>query len=418
MVGQDTQYNSCAPVVLFAYNRPEHTAKTLAFLQQCNLSEKTPLVVYLDGIKNIDDHGKQALILENLHNISHLKCFYSLVIKQREYNLGLTENIISGIGEVMAEYGRAIILEDDVLVAPSFLEYMNDALDFYKNEPMVWHISGWNFPVEVGGLPSTFLWRTALGWGWATWADRWNYYERDPQALIDEFDEVGIQNFNIYGSYNFWDQVISNATGKISTWAVFWYATIFKNGGLCLNPIRAMTTNIGFDGSGTHYASIEHSLPHDRSSSYHKDGFPIDLSENRKVVSSIIRFNNGLNNEKKSNQNKTNVDLKRLTRVSLSHHSHFSYLSEKKVAIFGTADLSLLIFQLLRLRGISVCAFLVSSPGQCKCIEGVPVGQSDQWQDFNPDIVINCIEGNHESVITSMLSDALPSCTIMSWRSL
>ncbi|HDZ8911663.1 TPA: hypothetical protein RUX66_004500, partial [Aeromonas dhakensis] len=139
---------------------------------------------------------------------------------------------------------------------------------------------------------------------------------------------------------------------------------------------------------------------------------------NRKVVSSIIRFNNGLNNEKKSNQNKTNIDLKRLTRVSLSHHSHFSYLSEKKVAIFGTADLSLLIFQLLRLRGISVCAFLVSSPGQCECIEGVPVGQSDQWQDFNPDIVINCIEGNHESVITSMLSDALPSCTIMSWRSL
>lgn len=165
MVGQDTQYNSCAPVVLFAYNRPEHTAKTLAFLQQCNLSEKTPLVVYLDGIKNIDDHGKQALILENLHNISHLKCFYSLVIKQREYNLGLTENIISGIGEVMAEYGRAIILEDDVLVAPSFLEYMNDALDFIKMSLWFGILVVGIFLLKSGGYHLLFCGEPPLGGG-------------------------------------------------------------------------------------------------------------------------------------------------------------------------------------------------------------------------------------------------------------
>ena len=161
-MGQNVQCNSCAPVVLLltiGQNiQPKHF-----LLQQCNLSEKTPLVVYLDGIKDIDDHGKQALILENLHNLSHFKCFHSLVIKQRRDNLGLTENIISGIAEVMAEYGRAIILEDDVLVSPSFLEYMNDALEFYKNEPMVWHISGWNFPIQSEGLPSTFCGEPPLG---------------------------------------------------------------------------------------------------------------------------------------------------------------------------------------------------------------------------------------------------------------
>ncbi|MEV3822110.1 hypothetical protein [Aeromonas dhakensis] len=410
----DKEY-TYAPIVIFAFNRPAHLKKTVSALSKCELAKSSKVIVFIDGSRDEEDVPKQKLMLDYLQSVVDFLC---VEVRVREKNVGLEINVSSGITDVMNEYGRAIILEDDILVSSHFLRYMNESLNFYQDRKEVWHISGWNFPLVEDDLPSCFLWRTALGWGWATWADRWNYYERDPQALLDEFDEMDIQAFNIYGSYNFWEQVVNNATGKIRTWAVFWYAAIFKNGGLCLNPSRAMTTNIGFDGSGTHGASIEHSLAHDRDFYYKRDEFPIDLSENRKVVSSIIRFNKLCDDYKKTNQNKTNIDLKRLVRISLSYQTHFSYLLGKKVAIFGTADISLLVFQLLRLRGISVCAFLVSASSQSEYIEGVPICQPYQWHALNPHVVINCIEGNHESVIASILSDALSSCSIISWRSL
>ncbi|EPC4025095.1 hypothetical protein ACRZOU_000785 [Aeromonas salmonicida] len=404
-----------APIVIFAFNRPEHFKKTVSTLAECELAKLSKVIVVVDGPRGEEDFSKQKVMLDYLQSVV---AFLSIEVRIRKKNVGLEINISSGITDIMAEYGRAIILEDDILVSTHFLRFMNESLDFYQDKKEVWHISGWNFPLQEDNLPSCFLWRTALGWGWGTWADRWHYYNRDPQSLLDEFDEIDIQIFNIYGSYNFWEQVVNNADGKIRTWAVFWYATIFKHGGLCLNPSRAMTTNIGFDGSGTHDASIEHSLSHDLCFFYKKDVLPIELLENRKVVSAIIRFNNDCSNYDKVNQNKTNIDLKRLARASLSHHSHFSYLSGKRVAIFGTAELSLLTFQLLRRSGISICAFLVSSPGQSEYIEEIPVVRPHQWHEFNPQVIINCIEGNHESVITGMLSDALPGRNIISWRSL
>lgn len=404
-----------APVILFAYNRPEHLAKTIHTLAKCELAAQSRVIVMIDGPRNEEDRRKQERMLFDLDVVSG---FANLDVRTRKINVGLEQNISTGITAVMAEYGRAIIMEDDILVSPHFLRFMNDALDFYEDKKQIWHISGWNFPVPAADLPSSFLWRTALGWGWATWADRWQHYKRDPDALIQRLDQIDIQQFNLYGCFDFWDQVVKNVSGQLHTWAVFWYSTIFEQGGLCLNPTKAMTTNIGFDGAGTHDAGTEFTLAYDSQFDYTKDGLPAELQENRQVVSAIIQYNKQIQCEKQLVQHQTNKDLKKLVQIALAEQYDFSTLTGKSVAIFGVAGLSVTVSQLLKAQAVSVCAFLVSKSAQLADIEGIPVILPAQWQDLNPQIVINCIEGNHESSITNTLMQALPSCQVISWRSL
>lgn len=412
MVQSDSPY---APIILFAFNRPDHLKITMETLAKCELANQSRVIVVMDGPRDGEDRCKQAIMIRDLQLVSG---FANVEVRTRELNVGLEQSISTGITAVMTEYGRAIVLEDDILVSPHFLRFMNDALEFYRDKKQVWHISGWNFPIPVADLAPSFLWRTALGWGWATWADRWQYYKRDPHALIQCWDQIDIQEFNLYGSFDFWGQVVKNASGQLHTWAIFWYAIIFEHGGLCLNPTRAMTTNIGFDGSGTHDAGIEFTLAYDPQFDYAKDSLPTVLQENRQVVSAIIQYNKQMQLEKQVAKNQTNKDLKKVAQIALSERYDFSALIGKSVAIFGTAGLSVIVSQLLKTQGLSVCAFLVSKSAQLSDIEGIPVILPAQWRNCNPQVVINCIEGNHESSITSTLTQALPDCQVISWRSL
>jgi len=129
---------------------------------------------------------------------------------------------------------------------------MNDALEFYKNEDKVWHISGWNYPIEIDGLNDVFLWKVMNCWGWATWAENWNFFEKDADRLMKNFSEDEIKEFNLNGVEDFFEQVKANMESRTNTWAVFWYATIFKKNALCVNPLISYVNNIGFDASGVH----------------------------------------------------------------------------------------------------------------------------------------------------------------------
>lgn len=238
-----------APIVLFAYNRPWHTQQTVEALLKNDLSSSSRLIVFSDGPINDQD----AVTVQNVRKyVRTIGGFVSTEVIEREKNMGLADSIIAGVTQVINKYGRIIVLEDDMITSPHFLSFMNNALDFYKEEERVWHISGWNYPVNPEGLPSTFLWRVMNCWGWATWADKWNYFKRDPQNLVRVFSNDEITRFNLDGAHNFWNQIQDNINGRIKTWAIFWYAVIFKNDGLCLNPTQSLVRNIGHDGTGTH----------------------------------------------------------------------------------------------------------------------------------------------------------------------
>ena len=178
--------------------------------------------------------------------------FRSVSIVERDKNWGLANSIIDGVTSVVNEHGRIIVLEDDLVTSPYFLSFMNNALETYQNDEKVMHISGYMFPIDHADMPETFFLRTASCWGWATWNRAWRHFEKNPKKLLSKYSEQTINRFNMDGSYNFWAQVEQNERGLIDTWAVFWYASVFQKGGLCLHPKFSMVSNIGHDDTGLH----------------------------------------------------------------------------------------------------------------------------------------------------------------------
>lgn len=243
--------DSLAPIVLFTYNRLDHTKKTIEALQANMYAKYSQLYIYSDGSKNEAAEEKVRLVRDYLHTVTGFK---TINVIERDCNWGLADNIIDGVTKIVNEYGKIIVLEDDIVTSKYFLKYMNDALEIYKDEPKVMEISGYMYPLgEDKDLPETwFVRRFADCWGWAAWARSWQYFERNPQKLIKEFSKEDIRAFNFDGKYDFWQQVVANAEGKLYTWAVFWQATVYKNDGYMLAVSKSMTQNIGCDSSGEH----------------------------------------------------------------------------------------------------------------------------------------------------------------------
>jgi hypothetical protein len=239
--------DALAPIVLFVYARPEHTRLTLEALAANVLAKQSDLIIYSDAARGDNEAGQVQAVRSVIHAA---KGFRSIDIIERETNYGLSRNIIEGVTEVCRRYGRVIVLEDDIVTGPYFLSFMNATLERYANDSRVWHISGWNYPIDSSGLGDAFFWRVMNCWGWATWADRWKHFQKNPQRLVESWDKEKIRHFNLDGAHDFWAQIQANQLGKLNTWAIFWYATIFENDGLCLNPARSFVHNIGHDGSG------------------------------------------------------------------------------------------------------------------------------------------------------------------------
>ena len=235
------------PVVLFVYARPDHTRRTLEALAANDGARETDLIVYSDGFRGVGDAARVSSVRALVHGTTG---FRTVRVIERETNLGLADNVIQGVGEAMAEFGRAIVLEDDIVTARGFLNFMCAGLETFEGTPDVWHVSGWVYDFEAEGLSEYFLWPVMNCWGWASWADRWGHFERDPNRLLREWDGRARRSFNLEGAHDFFEQVERNAVGRLKSWAVFWYATIFERGALCLSPARPYAQNIGLDGSG------------------------------------------------------------------------------------------------------------------------------------------------------------------------
>jgi hypothetical protein len=241
--------NNLAPIVLFVYNRQWHTQKTVEALQKNELASESELFIFSDEAQN--EYARKSV--DDVRSyVDTIDGFKKVTVIKREKNWGLSASIIDGVTKIVNKYGVIIVLEDDLVTGPYFLKFMNEALDFYKDAENVWHVSGWNYPIEIDGLDDVFFWRLMNCWGWATWSNRWQYFEKNVDKTMREFSKEDIKIFNIDETEDFFGQVTLNYEKKINTWAVFWYATIFKKNGLCLNPIQTFVENIGNDSSGTH----------------------------------------------------------------------------------------------------------------------------------------------------------------------
>lgn len=276
-----------SPIVLFVYSRYEHTSATLQALKNNKLASKSELFIFSDGFKNDKDKDSVLAVRTLIKNINGFK---KVTVIERSFNHGLAKNIHLGVTEVIESFGRVIVLEDDIVTSPNFLLFMNENLERFKDTPEVWHISGWNYPIDTDGLANNFLWRGMNCWGWGTWKEHWKKFNKDPQRLISQWNSDEISKFNLDNNYPFWRQVSANHSGKINTWAVFWYATIFENKGLCLNASKSLVDNIGLDGSGENCSSSSNFYRTEFTKEEYKKCQSVPLVENSLALERIKKY--------------------------------------------------------------------------------------------------------------------------------
>jgi hypothetical protein len=238
---------SLSPIILFVYNRPKHTKILLDSLRRNELVKDSHLIVYSDGPRNEGDLDKIREVRDLIEEIDFCK---SVKLVKSQRNNGLAKSIMYGVSEVLEQYGNAIILEDDLQLSSGFLKYMNQALDLYKDDKKVMHISGYLQPIDLN-KNATYFFNLANCWGWATWSDRWEKMISDPLELKKRLFELGkYQYFNLDGGSDLANQLDCNIWGIKETWAVRWHGSIVLEDGFCLHPGMSLVRNTGFDGSG------------------------------------------------------------------------------------------------------------------------------------------------------------------------
>ena len=234
-----------APIVLFCYNRPEHTSKTINALAKNDLAEESVLYIFCDGAKENATIADKEKIVAVRKIVAEEKRFKEIYIVNRDHNLGLANSIIAGVTEVVNKYGSIIVLEDDILCSPFFLRFMNEALIEYKNENKVLSIGACNYFVEGSRFPGSFFLPVADCWGWATCSERWSLFEPDSGILMDKISKHnGIAQFNLFGYYDFYGMLQLQNEGKVNSWAIRWQAVIYLKKMLTVYPNPSLTQHI------------------------------------------------------------------------------------------------------------------------------------------------------------------------------
>lgn len=235
---------SLAPIAIFTFNRPDHTRLTIEALKKNELAAESDVFIFSDGPRRDNDLAAISAVREYLKSVGGFK---SVKIIAREKNLGLAASIMSGVTDIVDEFGKVIVLEDDIITSKFFLRYMNDALDLYADDDRVMHISGYTYP-GAAGLPPTFFYNQTSCWGWGTWQRAWRHFNGDVDQLIKEAAKIKNKKngyFKIALS-----QLKANKRGEINTWGARWQMSVLLRGGYCLHANSSFTYNIGHDGSG------------------------------------------------------------------------------------------------------------------------------------------------------------------------
>ena len=254
-----------APVILFTYNRPDHTEKVLNALAVNYLASETNLYIFCDGPKNVKAVEKNQLTRRIIKDEVEKGRFKSVKIRISENNKGLARSIISGVTEIISEYGKCIVLEDDHITSRYFLTYMNDALDYFFKDERIWSISGFTYALNsLKQYPhDIYLSYRANSHGWATWQNRWNTVD----WTVSDFKQLSRSPIRIWkfnrGGNDLFRMLRHQVRGERDSWAIRFCYSQSKQNKLAVYPRVSLVKNIGFDGSGTHCQAMDGELNSD-----------------------------------------------------------------------------------------------------------------------------------------------------------
>jgi len=249
-----------APVVLFVYNRPKHTERTLETLRLCRMASESELYVFADGPKHDADSDDMLKIKRTRELVQGATGFANVHMATREKNLGLYQSVVRGVGEVLREHDKVIVLEDDLVVSRSFLEFMNRSLDLNQTNAAVTSVSGYAYNLPFKFLrPRNYYLRAFSCLGWGTWQDRWEQIRFHDQATFERLRASRYHRFlfDIFGGMDYFRRLESNRDAELATsWAIEFGLAQFQSAGMQLFPRENLVFHIGYDSSGTHSTAI------------------------------------------------------------------------------------------------------------------------------------------------------------------
>ncbi len=238
-----------SPVLLFVYKRLDTLQQTVAALQQNNLANESELFVFSDSAKTSDDEAEIKRVRSFIRTISGFKKIH---IFEAEENKGLANSIIDGATLILKEFGKVIVLEDDLLTSSNFLCYMNQCLEHYEDNKKIFSVSGYSHAIKNDNVKDVYFTKRGSSWGWATWQNRWR--EVDWKVLVyNNFKRNPSQwkAFNKIGS-DLSSMLKRQMEGKINSWAIKWCYHQFKHNLYRVYPTMSKVRNIGFGIGATH----------------------------------------------------------------------------------------------------------------------------------------------------------------------
>lgn len=255
--------DNLAPIIVFAYNRPEHLRRAIEALAANELAAESILYVYCDG-------PRANATEEDLKNIREVRAFAhsiqgfrDVLVVEQPINKGLDPSEIEAITEIVNKYGKVISVEDDLITNRYFLRFINEGLDFYESDKRIYSIAGFvdAIPFPVAYKKDIFASYRAESCGWGTWADRWNQTEWDEHnyQIIQHPTKKQIRTFN-RGGDDMYPMLLDKLNGRTDAWDIRWAHTMYMHNGLCIRPTKSLIYNIGFDGTGVHSGTIDQSV--------------------------------------------------------------------------------------------------------------------------------------------------------------
>lgn len=241
--------NTLAPIGVVTYTRIEHLKKTINALKLNELANESNLYIFSDA-PQVGDGLIVSQIREYCYTIDGFK---TVNVIERKAN-GRVANSRGGLKWLLEKYESCIFLEDDIVTAPGFLTFMNQALETYKNDPKILSVSGYS-PIKAHGITSdSFLLPRHCSWGSGYWLEKFNKMNH----YIDKEEHSQFIRSNLFKQYilqagedieHMLELEVSGQIDALDVKAMYLQA---KQSMVSVYPKFSLVQNIGHDGSGVH----------------------------------------------------------------------------------------------------------------------------------------------------------------------
>lgn len=240
-----------APLIVFGYKRKEHIKQTLQALNENYLADHTKLYIFLDGARGEEKEAVDS-VGQYIDEFVANSRFANIIVKKSEENKGLANSIIDGVSEVIKIFGKVIVVEDDLLTSKNFLQFMNEALNFYQKDSQVGMIEGYSLPLRNLShyTHDVYLSKRGGSWGWATWKDRWDMADWELNNYKQYLSSKKLQRQFSSGGTDLPYMLNLQVNGKLDSWAIRWCLTMCIYNWMTICPKYSMVKNCGMDGTG------------------------------------------------------------------------------------------------------------------------------------------------------------------------